>query len=271
MSACPKVSIIIPSYNHHRFVEKIVMDSLSQTYPSIEILVIDDGSKDGSQELLAFMSEKYGFFFKSQKNQGLAATLNKLVEYSSGEFICCMASDDRMQPDKISLLMEQFVQEPKSTAVVCGNIEVKDQFGNVNEVWFPKRLPSCVAIDSSLFGSFFSLLGGNYIPYMGALIRRQALLDVGGFTVGCILEDYDLWMRLSTKYNFKYLDEIVASYTIHDSNMSRDKKNKLPLVRSQRKILQSHFKQAWSRGFFKKWLRTFLGIVRSEVKECLLK
>ena len=89
------VSIIIPCYNHINYVEESILSVLGQSYSDIELIVIDDGSTDGSAELLERLSREYKFRLYIQENCGLTETLNKAIfGYAKGDFIQLLASDD---------------------------------------------------------------------------------------------------------------------------------------------------------------------------------
>ena len=98
----PLVSVVIPSFNHKDFVLKSIHSVLDQTYKNVELIVVDDGSSDGSVELLSAASRKLGFRFIAQENAGVCKTLNRgIQEFSKGEYICTLASDDYFEATKI--------------------------------------------------------------------------------------------------------------------------------------------------------------------------
>ncbi|MDA9580498.1 glycosyltransferase family 2 protein, partial [Luminiphilus sp.] len=95
MKAQQTVSVIIPSYNHKRYIEAAILSVKKQTYEPIELVVVDDGSTDGSVDLLLELRKEFGFQLKCQKNVGVCATLNRgIAEMASGSYIALLASDD---------------------------------------------------------------------------------------------------------------------------------------------------------------------------------
>ena len=102
----PFISVIIASYNHAPYIEDSIHSVLQQTYPNIELLVVDDGSKDDSVEKIKKMQAQYGFDFRSQANQGLAKTLNDCIARSQGRLIAPFGSDDVMLPERIKTQVE---------------------------------------------------------------------------------------------------------------------------------------------------------------------
>lgn len=87
----PLVTVIIASYNHARYIEASIMSVINQTYKNIELLVIDDGSKDDSPALLKRLQQQHGFYLRLQANQGLARTLNDAIAQAKGDLIVPLA------------------------------------------------------------------------------------------------------------------------------------------------------------------------------------
>ncbi|TFF35523.1 glycosyltransferase family 2 protein [Mucilaginibacter psychrotolerans] len=207
----PLVSIIVPSYNHANYVEECILSVINQTYNNIQLIVIDDGSKDNSVEILKRLQLKHDFILDTQTNMGLSKTLNKGIKnHAKGEFICCLASDDYMMPDKIKLQVD-YLQNNLNMGFVFGKAyKVNDSgeiFGKLPEV----KLPNL---------NFSSLLLSNYIPALTGMINRKALDEVGLYDETSYIEDWDMWLRIADKYSFGFVDEYVAYYRLHNSNIS---------------------------------------------------
>ena len=102
----PLVSVVIPCYNHENFVQDSIQSVINQTYQNIELIIIDDGSKDGSvekiQEMIPACQERFvRFEFRYRPNKGLSATLNEALEWCEGDFVSFLSSDDYYHKDKI--------------------------------------------------------------------------------------------------------------------------------------------------------------------------
>lgn len=224
----PLVSVIVPSYNHERYVEQTIHSILNQTYENIELIVIDDGSIDKSPKILLELSGKYNFYYERQENIGLPATLNKMIRMAKGKYISLIASDDINTLEKMDLLVTEFEQLTDDYAVVCGNVKFIDDEGkttflvkNERKYFDFVRFRTTDRMDFSLtteFGSFESLLIGNYIPVMGTLIRRNVIIEMGLFDEDITIEDWSMWFKLSKKYKMKHIDEIVSLYRWHETN-----------------------------------------------------
>lgn len=127
----PLVSVIIASYNHGRYIEESILSVLGQTYPNIELLVVDDGSKDDSVERIRRLQAEHGFDFQVQQNQGLTATLNGAIARAKGSLIAPFGSDDIMLPERIAIQVAYMQDKPK-VGICAGNIELIDGDGNLH-------------------------------------------------------------------------------------------------------------------------------------------
>lgn len=128
--AQPLVSVIIASYNHGPYIEQSIQSVLDQTYPNIELLVVDDGSTDDSVERIQRLQAAHGFDFRVQQNQGLTNTLNGAIARAKGSLIVPFGSDDIMKPDRIAIQVEYMDGKPE-VGICAGNIELIDAEGNL--------------------------------------------------------------------------------------------------------------------------------------------
>ncbi|HEY0656892.1 MAG TPA: glycosyltransferase family A protein, partial [Pyrinomonadaceae bacterium] len=102
----PKVSVIIPNYNYAKYIAETIDSVLAQTYPNLEVIVVDDGSKDDSLKILRSYGDKITVI--EQKNQGVARARNIGTAYSNGEYIAFLDADDVWLPEKLARQMEKF-------------------------------------------------------------------------------------------------------------------------------------------------------------------
>ncbi|MDG9881413.1 glycosyltransferase [Pseudomonas putida CSV86] len=210
----PLVSVIIASYNHGPYIEKSIQSVLDQTYPHIELLVIDDGSTDDSVERIQRLQAVHGFDFKVQKNQGLTRTLNDGIARSHGELIATFGSDDIMMPDRIAIQVAHMVDKPE-VGICAGNIELIDSNGDL----FPeKRQRRDTPFRRSDFEDMF-LERKPYPPAPTLLFRREALEKVGGFDPSIRLEDLYIELKIThAGYVIDGLPVVMAQYRKHATN-----------------------------------------------------
>lgn len=232
------VSVLIPAYNHENYIQETIESIINQTYPNIELIILDDGSKDKTWEKITELKPKcenrfVKSHFETKQNEGTCITLNKLLKLSSGEFVYIIASDDLTKPQAIEKEVK-FLQDNPDYALAVGDNEYVDSMGkqifrtqkaftsnikNAKYKTVKEFLSSKVKIDflSDDFGSYKTLYKENYIPN-GYLIRKNIFETIGNFTKNAPLEDFWLMLQISKYKKMKYIDEILFSYRIHDTN-----------------------------------------------------
>lgn len=212
------VSIIIPTFNRKRFVGDAIDSCLSQTYENCEIIVIDDGSTDGTA---AYLRERYGDRIRliGQDNYGPAVARNRGIDAAKGEFIHFLDADDQLAPQKVELCLAAFRQHTE-IAVVHTYYQFVDADGvtPIDTVPFPQ-------FTDDVFCEILRLTG-NHILLSSTMARASALRDVGGFADDPEFrssEDWDLFLRLAAKYRFHAIDQRLVYRRMHDDMMSDDR------------------------------------------------
>ncbi|MBF8660981.1 glycosyltransferase [Pseudomonas putida] len=215
MSADPTlVTVIIASYNHGPYIEQSILSVLNQTYPHIELLVVDDGSTDDSVERIERLQAQHGFDFRVQRNKGLTHTLNEAIARAKGSLIAPFGSDDIMMPDRIAIQVQYMADKPE-VGICAGNIELIDSQGEL----FPEaRQRREVPFRRLDFEDMF-LERKPYPPAPTLLIRREALQKVGGFDPDIRLEDLLIELKVThAGYFIDGLSVVMARYRKHASN-----------------------------------------------------
>ena len=239
MVKTPIVSVVIPAYNHEDYVQETISSIIHQSYPLIEIIVIDDGSTDATWKKIRDCKEACEKRFLrtvllTQNNEGRCVTLNRLLEQTTGDFVYIIASDDIAKPDAIDTLVSFLNLHPEYVLAV-GDNELIDTGGNT--IYWNRNL--CAVYDegeavyktfasfleqscgfsfcSDDFGSYSSFCRRNYIPN-GYLVRNAVLKSHVRFTESAPLEDYWLMLQLSKYGKMKYIDDILFSYRWHQNN-----------------------------------------------------
>ena len=212
----PLVSVIIPSYNHAAYIEESILSVINQTYKNIELIVIDDGSTDNSEEVLKKLQKQFGFTLIFQENQGVSKTLNKAtLQYAHGKYIDGCGSDDYLALDKIEKQV-RFLEENPDVDMVFGKVFMVDE-------------KSQIIKDLKIFESFnepvkhipFDLLiENNMIPSLSVMLRRDIWGKCGGYNENTIIEDFDLWLKIAHVGKIVYLNDYFAYYRWHWQNVS---------------------------------------------------
>ena len=232
------VSVLIPAYNHERYIEECIRSIIAQTYRNIELLVIDDGSKDRTFEILQSLKLEceqrfVSFVCMRQENSGCATTLNLLLQPAKGKYVYMMASDDVAKPQAIEKLYAAISSKPQCVFAV-GDDELIDAnsqkiswddkknivpfgqgYNSFGEYLKSKRPDVDFYGDS--FGSYKTLLGGNYVPN-GVLLLKSAVDKYVHYTSDAPLEDWYMNLQMAKAGKYVYVDEILFSYRWHQSN-----------------------------------------------------
>ena len=125
----PLVSVLLASYNHEAYIEASVRSVMSQKGVSFELIVIDDGSRDSSPEILEKLAQELGFVYKHRENKGVMATLSELIGLAKGSFFCTFASDDMMPMGRLKAQADYLMAHPEKIACF-GQIVKMDKDGN---------------------------------------------------------------------------------------------------------------------------------------------
>ena len=214
----PLVSIIVPCYNHEKYIEECILSIVNQTYKNIELIVIDDGSKDNSPAILERLQKQYGFFLECQSNMGLSKTLNKAIRnYSKGKYIAGSGSDDFLVLDRIEKQVRYAEAHPEY-AMVCGKAYMVDEAGKIIE-GFSIIDP---VVDPVKDLTFESLIERDPIPSSTVLIKKDVLEECGGYNENTIVEDLDLWLKVAYRYKIGYMDDYFVYYRWHGQNITGD-------------------------------------------------
>jgi glycosyltransferase involved in cell wall biosynthesis len=215
MSNTPRVSIVMPVYNGERYIADAVRSALAGTFADVELLVVDDGSTDGSvAEATRAAGGDPRLKVLSVPHGGVAAARNAALAAARGEFIANLDADDVMFPDRIARQVA-FLDAHLDHVAVGVRLVITDAAGR--PIRIHGRDFSHEAIDAEL-------LGGNAgaIANAGAMFRRASALQIGGYaphleTTG---EDHDLWLRLAEVGRLANLPSVLMRYRVHESNVS---------------------------------------------------
>ena len=205
------VSAIIPNYNYASYLKEAIDSVLGQTYPFVEAIVVDDGSTDGSRELI----ESYGTRIRAvfQRNGGVSAARNAGVASSRGEYIAFLDADDVWLPQKVERQVERFTND-RSIGLVHVGVEEIDGDGR-NLAFQTDGLEGYVAKDLLLFERPVILGGGS-----GFMVRRDVFDGVGGFDTRLSTSaDWDLFYRVASRHRVGFVAEPLLRYRYHGSNM----------------------------------------------------
>ncbi len=204
----PKISIITPSFNQAKFIEKTIKSVLEQNYPNLEYIVMDGGSTDGTVNIL----KKYGsqIIWRSEKDKGQANAINKGLKLASGEILAYLNSDDVYEKDSLFRVAEFFKKKP-GVKWVYGKCRIIDENDKEIRGWITKYkdffLPRY---------SYNTLLILDYISQPAVFWREELTKEVGLFDENQYYEmDYEYWLRIGKKYKPGFINDYLADFRIH--------------------------------------------------------
>ncbi|MBP2281460.1 alpha-1,3-rhamnosyltransferase [Psychrobacter sp. PL19] len=215
----PLVSIVIPCYNHEDFVQDSIQSVIDQTYNNIELIIIDDGSKDNSiskiQEMVDSCEQRFvRFEFRSRPNKGLSATLNEAIKWCKGEYYSAIASDDQIFDYKTSTQVN-FLENNRDYVAVFGGVQVIDENN--------KKLEK--VISKARAYSFDDIIMNKHSLFAPTqMIRMNSIKKTGGYKPNMLIEDWYMWLLLSREGKIFNTGKVIAFYRRHDTNMTKDLK-----------------------------------------------
>lgn len=221
--AGPLVSVLMPCFNHEKFVEQAIRSVLDQTYDRVELIAVDDASSDATADIVAEQAKEHGFtFVRNDENIGLNATLERALGLSSGDYIAVLASDDWVPPTKIEeqvgFLADHgwdavygtcwFVEDDRSTVIDLGDLEAMCRGGTILDHLYT---------DSS------------HAPLLqSALIRRSCFVELCPERSQFTSDDWVMLIRLFERYKVGFINKPWFYYRQHGSNTFRNYWGTLP-------------------------------------------
>lgn len=203
-----RISIITPSYNQARYIERTIQSVLDQDYKDIEYIIMDGGSTDDTVEILKKYSNH--IIWKSEKDKGQSDAINKGLKMATGDIVAYLNSDDTYEPGTISKVVYFFKNNPDAKWV-SGKCKIIDKDG--------KKIRNLITIYKNFwlrFLSYFWLLALNPISQPATFWKRELHNEIGYFSQDRHLAmDYDLWLRIGKKYKFNYLPHYLANFRWH--------------------------------------------------------
>ena len=206
-----KISVIIPTYNRKHTLQRAIDSVLSQTFKPYEIIIVDDGSKDGTKEWL--LQNYPSVQYIHQPNNGVSSARNKGIQISQGSWIALLDSDDEWMPEKLEY-QSRFLEVNRDSS-----------FCHTNEIWIRNGVRVNQMKKHKKYGGdiFKHCLDICRISPSSSIIKKDVFEEVGAFDESLtVCEDYDLWLRVTAKFNILFLDEpLIKKYGGHLDQLSR--------------------------------------------------
>ncbi|MCM1251276.1 MAG: glycosyltransferase [Clostridium sp.] len=210
-----KVSIIIPTYNRADCIEKSVRSVLEQTYREFELIIVDDGSTDNTQDVINSIEDERMRYIKMPENHGASAARNEGIRQAAYEYIAFQDSDDWWKPDKLEKQMQALMDNPQAGMVYCA-YECNRFDGDITIVP-DEQIP----LHDKQGDIYEKLLCRNTIGAPTVLARRECFSKVGLFceNLSC-LEDWELFMRIAKEYSILFIEEPLVIVHLNTEGVS---------------------------------------------------
>jgi glycosyltransferase involved in cell wall biosynthesis len=227
----PLVSVIVPCYNGAAFLEETLRSALAQSYPAVEVVVVDDGSTDGSAEIARRLPVRY----IRQENRGLCEARNAGIRESKGDYLVFLDADDRLKPEAIKTGLRALALRPDCAMAVGDHVFITADGSHLANS----------TKESSLHSHYEALLKSNFIEMISSILFRRSIFDeVGVFDPTLrVAEDYELYLRIARARPICCHAEVVAEYRMHEANTSRDSElmltTTLKVLKSQARYLRN--------------------------------
>jgi glycosyltransferase involved in cell wall biosynthesis len=225
----PAVSVVMPSYNHARYIARAIDSVLSSSFAELELVIVDDGSTDDTLEVLRPYRNHPKVRVRTQENRGAHAALNVGLSLAEGELLFVLNSDDAFHPERIQRLVERF-RNDQEVALAASWVEVVDgedrllgiKRGHLNmPPWLP---PSAGPFLSALGEPELALLETNFISTTSNVAFRRSLLDEAGldFLPLRYTHDWDFILASCRHGRLALVEEPLVRYRVHDTNTIRE-------------------------------------------------
>ncbi|HLP10794.1 MAG TPA: glycosyltransferase family 2 protein [Flavobacteriales bacterium] len=208
----PKISVVMPLYNKRPYVKEAIESVLNQSFGDFELIVVDDGSTDGSQDVIKTVNDKRLFFFQNEKNLGTAGNANKCIDLSKGKYIARLDADDLMTPGRLFQQL-QLMEKNSDIGISSGAVEI---FGAKKEIWSMPLTHDELAAN---------ILFKPPIAQGASMIRKEMLIknnlryDENSLNVA---EDWLMWFKCFKVTKFANVPEVLILYRQYDGNITNN-------------------------------------------------
>lgn len=222
----PLVTVIVGCFNHARFVEECLDAVRAQTYSNLEWIIFDDSSTDNSVAVIREWlrrNQVAANFIAHTKNVGVCKSLNEVIALARGKYVSMIAADDVWMPDKITMQVTLMEQLPESVGVAYSDAYRIDERGLPVAGMFIESHQKRGTPPSGAIGG--ELWSDNFIPAMTTLIRKKCFDEVGAYDEQLGYEDWDMWIRISARFEFAFCSQPTARYRLVATSLSHGRRD----------------------------------------------
>jgi glycosyltransferase involved in cell wall biosynthesis len=225
LKSSPKISVVIPLYNHEKYVEEAVRSVLAQSVSDFELIIINDGSTDNSENIVNHIDDDR-IRYVYQENQGAYKTINKGIQLAKGEYISILNSDDSYYPNRFEEFLK-ILENEDAIYAVFSHVEFIDDQGKsikyergAEDNWAGYDPETSFKGDGNII---LDLLAGNFLVTTSNLFCRKSVFDSLGFFLNLkYAHDYEFFLRLCYRYKVSIVEEALLRYRIHGANTVKE-------------------------------------------------
>lgn len=208
----PKISVIMPAYNAEKYIAEAIDSILGQTFGDFEFIILNDCSKDRTEEIILSYSDSRIVYLKNEKNMGVAATLNRGLSVARGEYIARMDADDISLPERFEKQVAYMEANPETMVLGCA----LERFGQ--DI---KTQVRSFSTDSKQMR--IDLLFACGLAHPSVMMRRAVIMELGGYDMSFEgMEDYELWCRVLNKHEITTLPDVLLRYRVHSAQVTKN-------------------------------------------------
>lgn len=218
----PLVTVILTTYNQEKYIEETLTSVFYQTYPYVQLIVVDNASTDATLSLIdKFKLSAPAFqIIRNQSNAGLCKAFNQGLEIAQGKYVIDLSGDDIMIADRIEKQVKCFEALTDDYAVVFSNASNINEQGRKLSDHYPvdKNGKALIWVPSG--DVYKKVLERYFICTPTMMMRTEVLNQMGGYDESLLFEDFDFWIRSAVRYKYFYLDEILTRKRILPGSLS---------------------------------------------------
>ena len=218
----PLVTVICLCYNHERFVQEAIESVLNQTYPNIEVIIVDDASNDNSRKVISekLRSHPELNVVFLDTNVGICRAFNAGWRIASGEFVVDFSTDDVLLPERIEKQVRYFQSTGKSNGVVFTDAVYIDEQGREVRRHFDYLRKQKLLTTIPTGDIYADVIARFFVPAPTMLVRREVLRALGGYDETLAYEDFDFWVRSAREFSYGFLNEALTKIRVSSTSLS---------------------------------------------------
>ncbi|WP_031525702.1 glycosyltransferase [Dyadobacter crusticola] len=218
----PLVTVILTVFNQGQYLEETLSSVFNQTYPSIQLIVVDNASTDKSLQIVEqFRQNSFDFqLITNAYNAGLCRAFNQGLAVAQGKYVIDLSGDDILLPGRVEMQVACFEKLPEEYAVVFSNAQYIDQAGRKLNDHYPVDQNGHALTQVPSGDVYKNILERYFICTPTMMMRKDALTELGGYDESLLFEDFDFWVRSAVKFKYHYQDQILTKKRVVPASLA---------------------------------------------------